>query len=233
MDINHNLLKVNCVVKHAPHTKYEKRKTRDLSSSNFMIRDQKIGDDFENKKSDLIEINALKADVKRFNCMGGGHKAHNKIYDKAVNHRKNSHHIGAGPDKMDDVKMKCTNATKKCDQKRVTVDSHVKKRSSRMKSDVIKICNNLFKIEIPNDLAEILTTMNGCVCQYICEKSKIKKMKVLFSYGKSNSQSILIYGNENGMKYALKLLRKLMSKFVVELREKVKSLSFDPATSGK
>jgi len=40
---------------------------------------------------------------------------------------------------------------------------------------VVKIDCHLFKIEIPNVLAEFITTMNGCLCQYICKKKKHSK----------------------------------------------------------
>lgn len=53
---------------------------------------------------------------------------------------------------------------------------NVKKRSSyRVRSDVVKIDCHLFKIEIPDVLVEFITTVNGCLCQYICKKKNIQK----------------------------------------------------------
>lgn len=191
----------------------EKHPIQDFSISNLEIRDRGIGNDIENNhESGLMKSGALKADI---NCVSGGHKAFCEIVDRALKYSKFGHHVEAGAGKTDDVKMKRVEVAEKCYQDSATVvaGDNVKKRSScRTRSDAVNIDCHLFKIEIPNVLAEFITAMNGCLCQYICKKANIQKMTVSFTYGKSNGQKLFIYGNENGMKYTMKLLKKIMSR---------------------
>ncbi|XP_050056762.1 uncharacterized protein LOC126550031 [Aphis gossypii] len=166
-----------------------------------------------------IEINALKAGIKHLNYKEDSEKGLNKIVDRTKKYRKNGYgNSSAG--KIDDVKMKHANATKKCGQGSSTAGNDVKKQSNRMRSDAVKMDCHLFKTEIPNALAELITAMNGCLSQYICKTAKIQKMTVSFCFGKSNSQKLFIYGSENGMRYAMKLLKKILSKMVREFSVK-------------
>jgi len=193
--------------------KNEKHTTQDLNISNLTIHDQGIDNDFKNNHgSGLIKTDAHKAEM---NFIEGGQKAFCKIVDRSLKYRKFGHQGDAGENKTDDVKMKSVDVTEKCGQKSPTAAAgdNVKKRSSyRTRSDAVNIDCHLFKIEIPNALAEFITVMDGCLCQYICKKANIQKMTVSFTYGKSKGQKLLIYGNENSTRYAMKLLKKIMSK---------------------
>lgn len=191
----------------------QKYMPKDFKSSSFTSCDQKFGNDFDYNRISLVEINALKAGIRRLNYKEGNEKGLNKIVDRTKKYRKNGYD-NSSSGKIDDVKMKHANATKKCGQGSFAASNDVKKRSTRMRSDAVKIDCHLFKTEIPNVLAELITTMNGCLCQYICKTAKIQKMTVSFCFGKSNSQKLFIYGSEKGMRYAMKLLKKIMSKMV-------------------
>lgn len=207
MIINYHLLKWNDVLK--------KRMPKDLRSSSFTSCEQKFDNDFDYNLNSLVEINALKAGSRHSNYTGGSERGLNKIVDRTKKYRKNGYgNNSAG--KIDNVKMKHVNATNKRGQGSSAAGDDVKKRLTRMRSDAVKIDCHLFKTEIPNALAELITTMNGCLCKYICKTAKIQKMTVSFCFGKSNSQKLFIYGSENGMTYAMKLLKKIMSKMVRE-----------------
>lgn len=203
------------------YTENEKHKNQDLSIGNFTIRDQGIGEDIENSHASgsFEDTDTPKADVRRLDCTGGGNGAFCRIVDRDV---KFGDRGDAGAGKTDEVKMKLADVTKKCGQVGGTVGNSVKKRSScRTTSDAIKIDCHLFKIEISNVVAELVTAMDGCLCQYICKKANIQKMTVSFTYGKSNDQKLFIYGSEKGVRYAMKLLKRIiMSKNVRGSREK-------------
>jgi len=203
------------------YTDNEKHITQDLSTGNFRIQDQGIGDDIENShgSGSFEETDTPKADIGRLDCTGGGNGEFCKIVDRVV---KFGHRDDAGAGKTDEVKMKLADVTKKCGQESGTVGDYVEKRSScRTRSDAIKIDCHLFTIEISNVVAELVTAMDGCLCQYICKKANIQKMTVWFTYGKSNDQKLFIYGSEKGVRYAMKLLKRIiMSNNIRAPREK-------------
>jgi hypothetical protein len=206
-------MKRHIIVNHiSRYTENEKHKAQDFRSSSFANCYQQFGVNFDYNRNSIVNIDTLKVD-KRLNYKRGHEKEFCKIVDRIVKYCKSGYSNGSSG-KMDDVKMKLANVTKKCGQRNATAGNEVKKRSSRMRSNAVKIDNHTFTTEISNALAELITTMNGCVCQYICEKAKIQKMMVSFCFGKSNSQKLFIYGNENGMKYAIKLLEKIKIKML-------------------
>jgi len=172
---------------------------KDFRSSSITSCDQRFGNDFDFNQNSLVEINAPKAGIKHLKYKKGSEKGLNKIVDRTKKHRKNGYGNGSAG-KIDDVKMKDAITTKKCGQESSTAGNYVKKQSTKMRSDEVKIDCHLFKTEIPNAHAELIATMNGCLCQYICKRAKIQKMTVLFCFGKSNSQKLFIYSNENGMR---------------------------------
>lgn len=199
-------------------TKNEKHTTQDLSCSNLTIRDQGIGDDIENShgSGSFVETDTLDVDTRRLDCSGA---AFCKIVDRDL---KLGHRGDAGAGKTDDVKMKLADVTKKRGKESgaARAGDNVKKRSSRRTtSDAMKIGCRLFTIEISNNVAELVTTMDGCLCRYICKRANIQRMTVSFAYGKSNDQKLFIYGNEDGVRYAVKLLKRLVSKMVRVQRE--------------
>jgi len=192
------------------YTENEKHKIQDLSTSNLTIRDQGIGDDIENSygSGSFDETDTLKADIRRLDCTRGGYGAFCKIVDRDV---KFDHRGDAGAIKTDEVKMKLADVTKKCGRESTIVGDNAKKRSScRKRSDAIKIDCRLFAIKISNFVAELVTTMDGCLCQYICKKANIQSMTVSFTYGKSKDRKLFIYGNEKGVRYAMKLLKRII-----------------------
>lgn len=72
-----------------------------------------------------------------------------------------------------------------------------------------KTANRLFKFDIPTRFAELITTMRGCVCRYIRKKSKVSKIRVYFSFGKSNKWRVVINGTKDQTQHALRLLNRV------------------------
>jgi len=62
------------------------------------------------------------------------------------------------------------------------------------------------ELRISTRFAELITNMSGCICRYVRKKSKVSRIGVRFSCGKSNKWILSINGTNDQIKRALKLL---------------------------
>jgi len=194
------------------NSKKNQLKTNKFHLSNLMV--PKINGNRDRSRNGEIETSARKRDGKSGkveDCCGG---TCFKIQDRAIECLKIQHSdANYGKAKVSNMGSAATTGIIKLvpvEEECVAV-KEVRKKLVRINFGAGKTVNRSFKFDIPTGFAELITTMKGCVCRYIRRKSKVSKIRVYFSFGKSNKWKVVINGTNDQTQHALRLLDRLHS----------------------